>query len=296
MLVAIATASGGCAQIAGFPDRTGSVDDAAGSDTFEGDAPGDGGTDTRAPDVGLDGSDAADAPDVRSDALDGGVDAPLDADATADGGGTFCTGKTALFCDDFEGASLAARWPTVKMPSSGTLRIDPDVFVDPPTPGHSLLADSPNGGDTAYVEGGVAKTLGRTTLSFSFRADALPSEDTTYAAQIRIGECVAALYVIAGNTVVQQICPDGAGGHTNKDSPAVTAILASTSTWSTVELTVDIPAAKVTLRLNGFEVVNDGLSPPWSAGTPAFSVGVILIHATPAHRTFHYDDVIFDGK
>ena len=177
----------------------------------------------------------------------------------------------AVFCDDFDGPPLSAKWDVVLVPPASELRVDSAEFTSKPG---SLLLSVPDG-QTANQAVYVAKQFDNAssvTVAFDVRLDSVPTSDTTYVVEIEMGRDAVLLFVARGAWTLQQAITAGDG---SQSFPGTDLSALPTSAWTHVAIAisaVDGGSSMAVVTFNGAtETV--ALDPSWAPASFRLRVG-----------------------
>ena len=201
---------------------------------------------------------------------------------------------SAVFCDDFDGPPLSAKWDLVLVPPASELRIDSAESTSKPS---SLLLSVP-AGQTANQALYVAKQFDNAssvTVAFDVRLDSVPTADTTYVVEIEMGRDAVLLFVARGAWTLQQAITAGDGSQT---FPGFDLSALPTSAWTHVAIAVSAVAGGSSKAVVTFNDTSEtvALDPSWAPATFRIRVGSKYVNVPTQSRRVHFDNVRVDAR
>ena len=243
-----------------------------------------------------DGGVTLDAMGPEPAAPDSGTDAPTDAPQDVDGAGPpFCATQSPApkFCADFDDPNPGAAWTTkTEVPNNSTVGIDTTVSKSGPASlrgeSRALLATEP--GNAALRKTFLVGST-HVRLAFSGRWSATTFGDGMVAiANVDVAaNRFFTLYLRnadPGTAVLEEI--DGA---TTTLTPL--AAVPAVSTWTRVELDLDLANGKATVRLDGAKVA-EAATGTAAATEVSVRIGNVYVTGPLPKLVGNYDDVTLD--
>lgn len=244
------------------------------------------------------GKDALDSGSTDGETnADGGADAALGADGDGEGGATgFCASlvPAPVFCDDFDGPPLTAKWPTVTAPAGDVVATQTTAFVSPPRG----LGINTTGTNAAFVSRSSPGSFGSVHLAFDVLVAQGSSSEITYLATLEVGNNAVALYASFDADVMrlQERIANGANPPTVVDHSAKPPLGKGKWRHAVVDLALSGGGPKVTLQVEGLTVIaNEALDASWQPGVVTLSVGLTYLQVADP-RALQFDNVVLDPR